>query len=136
MIFVTNNSSACRLMVENMWNRKEKGGDRQQSLFELDIESQLIDEKTIEKKVEDLVPRQEEIGFNDLLAEFYSMYGLIFPIKTLKSTLESLRVKGSIIIRRIPRLTQTGKVSCFWDEVNGHKVKIRRIDRELQKQYY
>ncbi len=130
MIHVSNHVDGCCLMAENISRQKDKlfieiQGKGQQSLFDETFENEVIDISEIKEKI--LIFLNSEKNLTTFVAEFYTYYGMLCEVNDLKDALKELEKQGKIIVSRSPSFTEkTRKPTSFWDEKDGHIVKISK----------
>ena len=130
MIHATNHPDGALLMVDNIFGRWElmqdiqRGG--QQSLWEQNTENEMIDEKEILSKViEHLSKINTYMRLNVVLADFYSTYGIVCKVKTVKNIYKELEKSGKIDVKRIPATTPKGQISTFFSDEKGKCTELR-----------
>ena len=130
MIHATNHPHGALLMVDNIFGRWElmqdiqNGG--QQMLWEEDIDNSIVDETEIENKVINHLSKiNGYTRLNELLADFYSIYGVICKVKTVKNIYKNLEKVGKIIVKRTPAFTNNGKPSTSFTDEKGKITELR-----------
>ena len=131
MIHVTNHPEGCLLMVDNICNRWETWKDVQTggqlSLFEEDVNNQVIDETDIQRKVQDHFANYSEwISLYKSLSMFFMQYGPICKTGTIKDILKKLENDGRLVIKRDPPKTETGRTSKFMEEKTNKQTVLLR----------
>lgn len=131
MIHATNHPDGCLLMVDNICNRweawREIQTDGQMSLFNEDVNSQVVDESEIEKKMVDFFSRlQKYYSLNIVLSLFFMCYGPICKTGVIKRKLKEFEKAGRVKVEREPQLTSKGRPTSFMEEKSGkQKVLIK-----------
>ncbi len=128
MVYATNHPDGCILMVDNIWRRMKSllvvRGSKQDSLFPLNVEDNIIDRDAIEKEFSKFLEKEERL--NEFLARFYTAHGMVCDIKTANDILLKLERNNEIIVSRTPQTTKKGKPSKFMFEGKGKKVVLRK----------
>lgn len=133
MIHATNHSDGCLLMVDNICNRweawREVQTNGQMSLFDEDVNNQVIDEKDIEEKVVSFFSHLHDYhSLNKVLSLFFMCYGPICKTGVIKSKLKEFEKIGRVNVEREPKLTSKGRPTSFMEEKSGkQKVLIKWI---------
>lgn len=129
LFHLTNHSGGCLIMADNMFKRfneaYERQRDGQMSLFDYSTSGDLNDPRIIKEKILGLIS-YKETRLTDLLCDFYCTNGIITDQKTLKLMLKDLESEEKIVIKRVPPLTKTGKISCAMDENGSMKIYVRK----------
>lgn len=133
MIYGTNNEDGCLLMVQNICKRWELLGDIQSkntgnSLFEENIENEIIDENTVREKIVDYLKKiNTSISMSEFLSNMFNDLGVFTDWGTLKICLKTLEERKIIELKRKPPKTPTGKNSTFIFESRKEKhfVEVR-----------
>ena len=132
MIHATNHADGALLMVDNIFGRWEfmqdiqRGG--QLSLFEENVENETIDEEDVRQKVIDYLSRLSSFNrMNPIMADFYSIYGVICRTKTVKAIFKDLEKSGKLIVKRTPETTGKGRNSTFFADDKGKVTELRWI---------
>lgn len=132
MIHISNHEHGCILMADNMATRsdelfievQQKG---QMSLFDLDVENEIINESEIEDKIMAFLDRfPQGIGTDKLLACFFTEYGVLCKSGFIKKILKSMEGRGSIAVVRVPALTDKNNPCRTFTESKKQSVTIRR----------
>lgn len=127
MIYGTNNEDGCLLMVQNICKRWELLGDIQSkntgnSLFEENIENEIIDENTVREKIVDYLKKiNTSISMSEFLSNMFNDLGVFTDWGTLKICLKTLEERKIIELKRKPPKTPTGKNSTFIFESRKEK---------------
>lgn len=132
MIHVTNNEEGCLLMVQNICKRWEnlfamQTRNSEPSLFEENIENDIIDEKSTENIIlNHLNKYSDPVHMNIFLSELFTDAGVFTKWDMLQKVLRNLEKNGKINVKRDPAITKTGKVSTFINESSkeNHSVEI------------
>ena len=132
MIHVSNHEQGCILMAENMASRKDElfieiQNKGQQNLFYETIENEITSQDNIYDKVNDFIENPSiDITLNNLLASFFTKYGVLCKSNDIINILKEMEQNSHIEVIRDPPYTKTGKVSTFFTEIRDQKVTIRR----------
>jgi len=132
MIHACNHADGCRLMADNMANRKDElfidiQNQGQLGLFNQTIENEDITQSDLYSKMDKfLEEQQEEIRLNVLLASFFTKHGVVCKSGELCRVLQKMEDTNRIVVTRRPSHTPTGKPSRFFTEEKGQSVTIRR----------
>lgn len=132
MIHATNNEEGCLLMVQNICKRWENLSAMQTrnsapSLFEENIENDLIDENTTASIIlKHLNQYSHPVHMNIFLSEMFTSEGVFTKWDILQKTLRSLEKDRKINLKRTPPITKTGKPSSFINESlkENHFIEI------------
>lgn len=132
MIHATNHPSGCVLMAENICNRWEllkdiqSGG--QMTLFQEDINNQIVDDATIRERVtEHFSQCSEWTSLTEAQAVFFVKYGAICKPGEIAKVLRALEKEGHLAVHRNKSLTEKGKPSSFMSEGHGKTVSIKWV---------
>ena len=132
MIHATNHSDGCILMADNICGRWELMRDiqtnGQQMLWSVNANNnEIVDEEEIRKKVvEHLCKIKINTRMNIILADFFTVYGVICPTKMIKKIYKDLEKNGKIVVTRTPPFTEhTRKISTFFADEKGKKTELR-----------
>ena len=132
MIHATNHPDGALLMVDNIFGRWElmqdiqSGG--QQMLWEENVDNSMVDEVEIKAKViEHLSQINKPVRLNAVMADFYSVYGIVCKVKTVKDIYKKLEKDGKLDVVRTPALSPTGRVSTFFADDKGKTTELRWI---------
>ena len=130
MVHATNHIEGCLLMVNNICNRWElmksiqTGG--QMSLFQEDVDNNIIDECELSAKVEAHVEKYSEFErLNDILANFFMINGPVCSTGKVNDIFRNMENSGKIDIIREPGTTPTGRPSKFFADEKGKITKLR-----------
>lgn len=123
MIHCTNSANGAILMADNMFLQMS---EHNMSLFDTDLEGNIIDVNKEVPKLMDFIPGFTDVPvrLNELLITFYENIGVICPTKDLKAFLRKEEMEGNIRVSRNPSVTSTGKKTTFWSEDNGQVIRI------------
>lgn len=130
MVHATNHIDGCLLMVNNICNRWElmkniqTGG--QMSLFQEDINNDIIDDYELSTKVE--VHMEKYLQFerlNDILADFFTINGPICSTGKINDIFKNMENSGKISVIREPATTPTGRPSKFFADEKGKITRLR-----------
>lgn len=132
MIHATNHADGALLMVDNIFGRWEFMQDIQSggqlSLFEENVENETIDEEDVRQKVIDYLSKLSSFNrMNPIMADFYSIYGVICRTKTVKAIFKDLEKSGKLIVKRTPETTGKGRNSTFFADDKGKVTELRWI---------
>lgn len=133
MVHATNHVMGCLIMADNICNRWQLMKDiqtfGQMSLFNEDINNNIIDDDELHNKVETHLKKYTYFErLNNIMADFYMIYGPICPTKDIKNVYKQLEKQGYIMVIREPKLTETKKQpSKFYADDNGKMTKLRWI---------
>jgi hypothetical protein len=127
MIHVTNHEDGCILMADDMSSRSDElyieiQNPNWLSLFERNVESNIVDERDIISKMKNFL--HANIGEHDsekLLASFYTEYGVICKSKIITQIWKKMERNGEIIVKRSIPTTINGKKSTYFRR-NGSKT--------------
>lgn len=133
MIHATNHPDGCVLMADNICNRWEllkgiqSGG--QMTLFQEDLNNQIIDEPIIRDRViEHFSQYYDWISLTKAEAVFYVKYGAICKSGEIAKVLKILEREGHLVADRNPAFTEkTKKPSTFMTESNNQTVSIKWV---------
>lgn len=130
MIHATNHADGALLMVDNIFGRWEFMQDIQRkgqmSLFEENVENEMINEEDIRQKVVDFLSKNDTFQrMNPFMADLYSTYGVICPTKILKSIFKALEKSGKLVVKRIPATTEKGRPSTFFADEKNKVTELR-----------
>lgn len=130
MVHATNHVDGCLLMANNInkrWELMRKiQTNGQLTLWQEDINNQIIDPTEIKNKVREHYKKYKELTpLNLSLAEFFVNNGVICSIKEVKDFLRKFEKDEIIIINRDPQKTRTGKESTFMNEDQQKKVYLK-----------
>lgn len=130
MIHASNHEDGCILMFENIIQRQKLLGDIQTqgqlSLFDVDTENEIIDTTRIKGDFLSHIQRYEEFtNINIVIAEFLVERGIICTPADIKEIISQLHFEGAILLKRVPPLTPTGKVSTFMTQTKKRRIEIR-----------
>lgn len=130
LIHATNHADGCILMYDNICNRWQvlnniqTGG--QISIFEETIENQAVNLEDIQKKVEQHLLRYERYtSLNKILAEFYTIYGVLCRSTKIRDILQEMEDSKYIEVARLPAETKAGKPTRFFTENSKQHVQVR-----------
>lgn len=137
MIHATKHPDGCILMGDNIAKRTDRlvieiqdGG--QLTLLPQTAENEIIDEKILEEKVQELLSKTMDLTrLNKFLADFYNEYGVLCDLSRLSSgrggsILKTFEKDGKILVSRNPAFTDKGKPTKFWQESNGNTLMLKR----------
>ena len=130
MIYATNHKDGCILMNDNMCERWQVI-ERQQSLgqislFEENVENDIIDQNYLNTFLTNRVKGLKEyVGLREFLASLFMDIGICYKSRDIIKQLKIFEKANKISVKRTPAITDTGKISSFWNESHGHKVEIR-----------
>lgn len=133
MIHVTNHEHGCILMADNMASRSgelfvEVQQSGQMSLFDLNVENEIISEDEVQEKMLLFLNKfPEGIGTDRLLASFFTEYGVICKSGFIKKIWKIMENNGVISVVRDPALTDKNNPSRTFTEGKRQSVKIRRV---------
>lgn len=131
MIYVTNHPDGCKLMNDNMCTRwqalEERKSYGQYSLFQTDVEENVIDGTALYELLDSKLKNQKEyVHLSVFLAELFVDIGIKYKSNEVCNQLKELEHNGKIEVRRNPAYTvKLHKKSDFWEEKNGKTVEIR-----------
>lgn len=130
MVHATNHIDGCLLMVDNICHRwqlmKKIQDNSQMSLFEEDINNQLVDYNALADLFSDHMRKYtERQGLKGVFADFYMNNGPICDQKELKKIIRKLNDKGMLLIERYPPLTRFGQPSTFMSEDREKRVFLK-----------
>ncbi len=132
MIHATNHPVGCVIMADNICNRWEllkdiqNGG--QMTLFQEDINNQIVDDTTIrERVIEQFSQCGKWTSLTEAEAIFFVRYGAICKSGEIAKVLKALEKEGHLAVDRNPILTKTGKPSDFMTEGNDHTVSVKWV---------
>lgn len=131
MIYATNHPDGCKLMNDNMCTRwqalEERQSYGQYSLFQTDVEENVIDETALYELLDSKLRNQKEyVHLAVFLAELFVDIGIKYKSNEVCNQLKVLEHNGKIEVRRNPAYTdKLHKKSDFWEEKNGKTVEIR-----------
>jgi len=132
MIHVSNHEHGCILMADNMASRSDElfievQQSGQLSLFNLNVENEIINEDEIQEKMQVFLENfPQGIGADKLLACFFTEYGVICKSGLIKKTWKSMENSGIISVVRTPALTENNNLSRTFTESKKQSVTIRR----------
>ena len=129
LFYVSNHSSGCVLMADTMSKAtakaREQHNEGQISLLDYDINGDIIDERIIKQRVLKIL--NGSIRLTELIAEFYTTYGICTSVSKLKTCLKEM--DGiDISIKRFPAFNKNGTKKTFMDENNKQKVIISKYE--------
>ena len=135
MIHVCNHKHGCILMADNMASRSDelfieiqRGG--QLSLFDLNVENEIINMDEIQDKMQGFLDNfPQGIGADNLLACFFTEYGVICKTGLIKKIWKTMEDSGLISVDRNPALTENNKPSRTFTESKRQSVIIRRATK-------
>lgn len=130
MVHATNHVSGCLLMVDNICNRwqlmKDIQTSGQLSLFDEDIDNNIIDELELSNKVRSHIRKYSSLeNLNVILSEFFMEYGPICTTGNVKDVFRELEKTGEIEVVRNPSLTEKMKPTKFFADEKGKTTKLR-----------
>lgn len=132
MIHVTNHEDGCVLMYENICKRWEAldeiqtGG--QLNIFTSDVEGDVVDLQAVQCKLRDHMRNYEEdTKLNVILAEFYTLNGVMCKKPQITDILKMLEAQQVIKITRNPPFTKKGEPSNFMTETSKQHIWIRSM---------
>lgn len=132
MIHATNHPDGCVLMADNICNRWElmkqlqTGG--QMSLFQEDVNNQIIDESEIRNSVIDHFSQCSSwTSLNEALAVFFVKYGAICKSGDIAKVLKKMEKENRLEVMRNPSLTEKGKPTTFMTEGHGKTVSVKWV---------
>jgi len=130
MIHATNHADGALLMVDNIFGRWELMKDIQTSgqmqLWEENIENETVDESDIQHKIiEHVSTFQTFTRLNRVMADFYSVYGVICRTKSVKDVYRDLEKSGELIVQRTPSTTPTGRPATYFADEKGKQTELR-----------
>jgi hypothetical protein len=132
MIHVTNHEDGCNLMADNMSSRYDElyieiQSPKMLSLFEHNVESNIVDERDIFSKMDDFL--RTNIGKYDseqLIASFYTEYGVICKSSMITHVWKKMEEKGQIIVNRSMPTTINGRKSTYFRRDGDKSLTIMR----------
>lgn len=132
MIHATNHPDGCVLMADNICNRwelmKEIQNSGQMTLFQEDINNQLIEEGQIIDYVKEHFSKYTEwVSLTEAQAVFFVQYGAICKTGSIAKILKGLEKDRRLAVTRNPSLTKGGKPSTFMTEGHGKTVSIKWV---------
>lgn len=131
MIYATNHPDGCKLMNDNMCTRwqalEERQSYGQYSLFQTDVEENVIDGTALYELLDSKLKNQKEyVHLAVFLAELFVDIGIKYKSNEVCNQLKVLEHNGKIEVRRNPAYTdKLHKKSDFWEEKNGKTIEIR-----------
>ena len=130
MIHATNHADGALLMVDNIFGRWELMKDIQSSgqiqIWEENIENETIDETDVRQKIiEHISTFYTLTRLNQVMADFYSTYGVICRTKTVKDMYRDLEKSGELIVQRNPSTTPTGRLATYFADEKGKQTILR-----------
>lgn len=135
LIHATNHRDGCLLMVDNIcnrwqawqtWQEIQLGG--QMSLFNENVDNQIVDEEDIEEKTtEHFSQCINWTSLHDALAVFFMKYGPICSTGDVKKILKRFEKSGQIAVQRHPDVTKKGKPTQFMSEDRKQTVSVRWV---------
>lgn len=132
MIHATNHPAGCVIMADNICNRwellKDIQSNGQMTLFQEDINNQIIDDATIrEQIIEHFSQCSKWTSLTEAEAVFFVRYGAICKSGEIAKVLKALEKEGCLAVDRNPNLTEKGKPSTFMTEGNGQTVSVKWV---------
>ena len=132
MIHATNHEEGCLLMVHDICKRWENLYSIQvkktaPSLFEENVENEIIDESSTKKIILDYLKRYSApVHMNVFLSELFTNEGVFTTWEILQTTLRELETNKEIELKRNPAITKTGKPTSFINESRkeNHFIEI------------
>lgn len=133
MIHATNHPDGCVLMADNICNRWEllkdiqTGG--QMSLFETDMNNQIIDAAQIRDQVIDHFSQCDSwTSLTEAEAVFFVKHGAICKSGEIGKVLKSLEKEGRLAVDRTPAFSEkTKKPTAFMTEGHGQTVSVKWV---------
>lgn len=122
MIHATNHEEGCLLMVHDICRRWENLYSIQvrksvPSLFEENIENEIIDESSTKRIVLDSLKNYSApVHMNTFLSELFTNEGVFTTWEILQKTLRELEKNKEIGLKRSPAITKKGKPTSFINE--------------------
>lgn len=122
MIHATNHEEGCLLMVHDICRRWENLYSIQvrrsvPSLFEENIENEIIDESSTKRIVLDFLKHYSApVHMNTFLSELFTNEGVFTTWEILQKTLRELEKNKEIGMKRSPAITKKGKPTSFINE--------------------
>lgn len=130
MIHATNHVSGCLIMVDNICNRWElmkniqTGG--QMSLFQEDVNNNIVDDYELQIRVKEHIKKYTQYErLNDILADFFMLYGPLCTTGKVKSIYRDMEKLGEIEVDRKPKLTALERPTSFFADEKGKITKLR-----------
>ena len=130
MIHVSNHAVGCILMADNMLERAselfvEIQNPSQLSLFQQNVHREIIDERSIRKDMEEfLCSLHCEMSADELVASFFTQYGVVCKSRTIREIWKSMEQAGEIKVVRKPATTPSGRPSTFFSEDRKNKQSL------------
>lgn len=132
MIHATNHAEGAVLMYDIMFGRKETllsdlQRDGQMSLFNENVENEIIDFHKLESRFRDhVLSYSVNTPDNEVLAQFVVREGVSCSLGDLRNVLREMELSGQIVLTRDPAHTKTGGVSKFMSSGSGKRLTIRK----------
>ena len=130
MVHATNHVEGCLLMANNICTRWElmkniqTGG--QMSLFQEDVDNNIIDEPELSTKIENHIKKYVQFEqLNVILAEFFMINGPICSTGKVNDVFRNMENSGKIEVVRRPATTPSGKISKFFADGKGKTTILR-----------
>jgi three-Cys-motif partner protein len=122
MIHVTNHAIGCILMADNMSSRSDElfveiQNPLQPRLFPHNVQSEIIDEPSIRNDMKEFLSgATREMAADELIASFFTQYGVLCKSGTIREIWKNMEQAGEIEIIRKPATTPNGRPSTFFSE--------------------
>ncbi|MCL2629232.1 MAG: three-Cys-motif partner protein TcmP [Alphaproteobacteria bacterium] len=133
MVHASNHPDACVLMAENISSKakelvfgiRRKG---QRSLFDMSADSDIITIDEIKDGIKKVLDKfTTDTHLNEVLATFFSDYGVICNVKDVKDVMEEMEKVNEIKVSRIPDKTDKGAKTTFFSEHGKNQVMIGKV---------
>ena len=90
------------------------------TIWEENIENETFDEADVRQKIiEHISTFYTLTRLNQVMADFYSTYGVICRTKTVKEMYRDLEKSGELIVHRNPSTTPTGRRTTYFADEKG-----------------
>lgn len=132
MIHVSNHEAGCLLMADNMAARSDElfievQQQGQMSLFDYNLENELVNKDDIHKKMEHFLLNFPNGQTADkLIAHFFTEYGVLCKPRVIRKIWDEMEKNGFIEVTRKPATTKNDKPTTFFTEGKNQSVTIRR----------
>ena len=136
LIHATNHEDGCVLMNDNMCHRwevlKKTQRGKQQTLFQEDVENEIIDPETITDEMLKMINKdfKDYTNLNVVLATYISLSGVQCSTADMNTFLRNLEDGKKIDIRRSPSVTKSGKPAAFMTTSKGQTVEVKCSKRD------
>lgn len=130
MIHATNHADGALLMVDNIFGRWELMKDIQTGgqiqIWEENVENEMIDEADVRQKIiAHISTFCTAARLNQVMADFYSTYGVICRTKTVKDVYRDLEKSGELVVLRRPSTTPKGRLATYFADEKGKQTILR-----------